>query len=62
MSFVRASILSLDNHFIFNDVPVSVCGFVHVNVGTLTGQNRELDPLEKKLQAVVSCWPWNLGT
>lgn len=39
-----------------------VYGSADVNTDTCRGWNRTLDPLELKLQVVVSCLTWVLGT
>lgn len=40
---------------------VSVCEFVHMGVDAQGGQKGALDPLELKIQAVVSLLTWVLG-
>lgn len=40
---------------------VSVCGFVHMGMGAQGRQKGALDPLELKIQAIVSLLTWALG-
>lgn len=61
--------LMIVKRFIFIDVTVCVhvstcvyvCAHVHLCMGTLGGQMR-MPVLERKLQIVVSCQMWVLGT
>ena len=50
--------------FVFNYMYlyVSVCEYAHVDAGTQGGKKKASDPLELKLQAVVSHLMWVLGT